>query len=169
MFCPKCSQPQPSEQTRFCSRCGFPLGAVAKIVVHDGVLPETEAGRLSPRQNGIRQGVILLFVSLLVGFITALLSVFLIGSPSLFVPIMAGVVFLSGIFRISYAYIFEEGVKHELSGSKITQLGTTDHDPALPPVKSVLVPGLDTRRLNTSEMVDPPIVTEQTTKLLDNQ
>ena len=105
----------------------------------------------------------------MVGFITALLSVFLIGSPELFVPITAGVLFLSGILRIAYAYIFEQRVQHELSASNNTQLGTSEHTSALPPVANILVPNLHTRRLNTSEMAGPPSVTEHTTKLLDNE
>jgi hypothetical protein len=104
-----------------------------------------------------------------VGFITALLSVFVFGRPELWVSITAGAFFLSGILRIAYAYIFEPGVQSELSGSKNAQLGTANHDYATSPVDNILMPSLDTRRLSTSEMVGPPSVSEHTTKLLDNE
>ena len=40
MFCPNCSQQQVSEETKFCSRCGLPLGLVAEIVAYGGFLPQ---------------------------------------------------------------------------------------------------------------------------------
>jgi hypothetical protein len=43
MFCPKCSQSQSSEEMRYCSRCGFPLEAVALLITHDGNLPGIDA------------------------------------------------------------------------------------------------------------------------------
>jgi uncharacterized membrane protein YvbJ len=36
MYCPKCSQQQISDEMRFCSRCGFPLGAVKELIANDG-------------------------------------------------------------------------------------------------------------------------------------
>lgn len=32
MFCPKCGQQQPQDATRFCSRCGYEVGAVKALV-----------------------------------------------------------------------------------------------------------------------------------------
>lgn len=169
MFCPKCSQQQASDQMRFCSRCGFPLSTVADLLTHDGVLTEAGEVRLSPRQKGVRQGTVLLFASLVMGFFTALLSVFVIGRPELFVSITAGVFFLSGILRIAYAYIFERGVPDEASASREARLGASAHHYALPRVPSNLVPSLGTQRVNTAEMVSRPSVTEHTTKLLDRE
>ena len=40
MFCPRCGQQQISDQTKFCSRCGFQLGLVAEMLDHDGFLPQ---------------------------------------------------------------------------------------------------------------------------------
>ena len=39
MFCPRCSQEQASEEIRFCSRCGLPLGLVSEVVSRGGFLP----------------------------------------------------------------------------------------------------------------------------------
>ena len=32
MFCPRCGHEQVSDETRFCSRCGLPLGLVTGLV-----------------------------------------------------------------------------------------------------------------------------------------
>jgi cytochrome c biogenesis protein CcdA len=40
MHCPRCGQQQVSEETKFCSRCGFPLGLVSEIIFHGGFLPQ---------------------------------------------------------------------------------------------------------------------------------
>ena len=32
MYCPRCSQQQVSEETKFCSRCGLPLGLVSELL-----------------------------------------------------------------------------------------------------------------------------------------
>ncbi len=39
MFCPRCSQEQVSEETKFCSRCGFSLSLVAEVLTNGGFLP----------------------------------------------------------------------------------------------------------------------------------
>lgn len=40
MHCPRCGQQQASEEIKFCSRCGFPLGLVSEILSHGGFLPQ---------------------------------------------------------------------------------------------------------------------------------
>lgn len=40
MHCPRCGQEQVSEDIKFCSRCGFPLGLVSEILAHGGFLPQ---------------------------------------------------------------------------------------------------------------------------------
>lgn len=40
MHCPRCGQQQVSEEIKFCSRCGFPLGLVAEVLAHGGFLPQ---------------------------------------------------------------------------------------------------------------------------------
>ena len=36
MFCPKCGGEQASDEMRFCSRCGMPLGGVADLLSNEG-------------------------------------------------------------------------------------------------------------------------------------
>lgn len=40
MHCPRCGQQQVSEETKFCSRCGFQLAVVAELLQHGGTLPQ---------------------------------------------------------------------------------------------------------------------------------
>ena len=40
MHCPSCGQQQVSNDTKFCSRCGMPLGLVAEVVHNGGFLPQ---------------------------------------------------------------------------------------------------------------------------------
>src|SRR4051794_41005801 len=40
MFCPSCGQQQMSNETKFCSRCGLPLGIVSEVLVYGGYLPQ---------------------------------------------------------------------------------------------------------------------------------
>ena len=173
MYCPKCSQQQVSEFVRFCSRCGFPLHVVSDLLAHNGVLtePETksEEVRLTPRQKGVRQGVTLMFVGLVVSFIVAVLSIFVFGKPEVFITIANAIFFLGGMLRILYAYIFEQGAKTKRPNYEPPYLGENANSFALPPPQSVPVTGFRAQRSNTAEMVNPPSVTEHTTKLLDEK
>src|SRR4051812_16654898 len=40
MHCPNCGQQQVSNETKFCSRCGMPLGLVADVLANGGYLPQ---------------------------------------------------------------------------------------------------------------------------------
>jgi len=63
MFCPKCSQPQPSEELRFCARCGFPVGAVRELVSREEAHDDSRAagGPRLPAQKDISAGALLMF------------------------------------------------------------------------------------------------------------
>ncbi len=57
MHCPRCGQQQVSEETKFCSRCGFPLGLVSEILAHGGFLPQLaelyKGKKIFSRRNGL--------------------------------------------------------------------------------------------------------------------
>lgn len=40
MHCPSCGQQQVSNEIKFCSRCGFPMGLIAEVLAHGGFLPQ---------------------------------------------------------------------------------------------------------------------------------
>jgi hypothetical protein len=109
MFCPRCGQ-QAAEEVRFCSRCGLPLDAAAELV-ESGGLPgwaraeaETPA-TLTPRQRGMRQGLVVIVGGLLSFVVAALLTAY---KEDLFVfLIAAGLVLILGSMRLLYALLLE--------------------------------------------------------------
>jgi len=170
MYCPQCSQQQISDELRFCSRCGFPLDGVAKLIAAGGALPalEEEAGKpvRSPRRSGVQQGIILIFVSVL---LLPLVSV--IASP--YHEVLIFMFLLGGILRALYALAFQEGALYESRKQKESvvpsQVGANTNGYALPP-SQVAPLNFGERRVETAEMVKlPDTVTENTTKLLDEQ
>ena len=172
MYCPKCSQQQVSEQQRFCSRCGFPLSGVSDLVAAGGVSPFVEkesARRNSPRFEGLRQGVILLMLS-----VVLLPLVDIIPPP--YHEALVFMLLIAGVARSTYALIFQEGAtkersdSSELSGAQSAraELGGGGHGAALPPASSIPVGDFSSRQRETAKEAPPPSATENTTKLLDD-
>jgi hypothetical protein len=185
MHCPQCGQQQISGEMRFCSRCGFPLGGVTELLASGGSLPvlqpETGKRKRSPRYEGVRQGVTLLFLgAIIVPLLGILLSYQENGSTFLeiLVAMSAVLFFVGGFVRILYAAIFEEGTTPaHLHGAPMSypppimqsQLSAgVARGQSLPPAQSIPVSNWRQQRPNTAEIVHPPSsVTENTTRLLD--
>jgi hypothetical protein len=180
MYCPQCGQRQVSSEMRFCSRCGFPMGGVAELLAQGGVLGVGEEGKqeqqgISPRRKGVRQGVMMMLLGSVIVPILAILDSFADG-PSildLLVPIAAVICFAGGMMRILYALLFEQNtpeIKRDapayVPSAMPAQLDSV-RTSALPPAQSVPVPNFAPRRANTAELVQPQSVTENTTRLLD--
>ncbi|MEK6337476.1 MAG: zinc ribbon domain-containing protein [Acidobacteriota bacterium] len=183
MYCPKCSQPQVTEETRFCSHCGLSLNNLKEIVSAGGlsktVQAKESAEQRSPRQKGLRQGVFLI-----------LLSVVLIPAYILLAPLFSAndrlvesavsdtpfekisqtillTIFMLGLARTLYARFFQAGASDAEGESDPVQLrGAASHQ-ALPPVQGIPVAGFGSWRANTGEIAKPASVTEHTTKSLD--
>ena len=172
MHCPQCGQEQFSSEMRFCKSCGFSLDGVKHLLATAEASPanekENHRPRESPRRKGVRQGVILLFISMVfMPLIT------LIGKPrGDFLPM---IFLMAGLMRILYAVIFQQGAPRKKKQRALPDVGpiTTDQigaaarGSALPPSQSVPVSVVSARGMDTSEMVSPPSVTEHTTKLLE--
>jgi hypothetical protein len=180
MYCPQCGQQQISGDTRFCSRCGFPLGGVLALLTSGGVQPVSAASQspkmLSPRRKGYRQGAMMIIISMIATPLLAILAE--AGLPELLVPLVAVLFFWGGIIRMIYARIFEEATPQAVPAtmpSYIPPTGPMQFGPsarrqqqdALPPQRSTPVTGW--RQTDTAEIVPPPSVTENTTRLLDDQ
>lgn len=171
MYCPKCSQLQGSEQTRFCSRCGFALDGVRELVAHEGSLtltePEAREQRaLSERQAGVRQGAkIALLGAVLLPLGYGLCFVFHSSIPAL----LPFTVFLAGLAWMLYSRVFGEQPLPP-AGSRLA--------PSEPPLGAHLSPpsavaaqlkDAGTRGFDASEPARTPSVTEHTTELLDSK
>lgn len=178
MHCPRCGQQQVSDETRFCSRCGFLLTGIAKVIENEGQIPQSgtffAAG--SPRRKGVMQGVFFFLLTFLVVPLVAILTVAVNAEPAL-AGAAAVLFFMGGLLRVVYALMFESGVP----GGKTLEekvLGNTalfaDKQKAgeLPPAQSIPVstyappPGAGNWR-DTNDLVKTPgSVTDNTTKLL---
>lgn len=178
MHCPQCGQQQAPGEVRFCSRCGFPLGGVSELIAHGGMIPnyvpeETEK-KVSPRRRGVQQGVTLIMLGII---LTSLFGVFssYLNTPELFAAVAAIIGFVGGFLRLIYALIFEEGAPRQQH--VIVQAYMQPHQPAsmsAPQARQVALPPAQHRppvnqwqRPNTAEIVSPPSVTENTTRLLE--
>jgi hypothetical protein len=181
MYCPNCSQQQVADDVRFCSRCGFPLGGVAELLANGGVLPASETGgggvrRRSQRREGVRQGALMILVGMVLVPLVAVFSTLLLDRPELLVPPVAIICFLGGLMRILYALIFQEGqpkgketeVSSYVAPPVPARLSAPARGSALPPPQSVPAAGWR-GRMDTSELMPPPSVTENTTRLLNDE
>ena len=179
MFCPQCGQQQISGETRFCSRCGFPLGGVLSLLSSGGIPAQVETSnqpkKLSPRSRGYRQAMTMILLGVVLTPILGILTD--IGFPEFLVGIAAVIFFLGGFTRMLYARMLQEKTEqatpHNLQTyvppAAQTQLGPVSARPsALPPQRSI--PASGWRKPNdTAEVVAPPSVTENTTRLLDDK
>ena len=103
MFCPKCSQVQPANHQRFCSRCGFRLDDVRSLIEHDEALAtpgRPSAETLLPRQKDVSIGAGLMFS----GGIVAVLWGFIIGTGPLDVLLPQAFLILG--FTLAFILLF---------------------------------------------------------------
>jgi hypothetical protein len=179
MYCPKCSQQQVNDEVRFCSRCGFPLSAVKELVASGGALVERESGaqegQLSPAFRGMRKGVWIMLASLPLALVAALLTAIDDGFAVLILlPVLC---FVTGFARLLYGTFIEEKAPRVKRDSSLphtasvmpAQPGTAARSPELPPARVAPIEGFTEQRMVTAEMVQMPSVTENTTRLLDEE
>ena len=178
MYCPQCGQQQVSDVTRYCSRCGFPLDGITAVLVNRGALPtqHVQPGhrKLSPRSKGVRQGALLMLSTILLVPLVGILGVVILNLPAGIVGITAVSCFLGGLLRIFYALLMEDSVApmtsepmSEYAQPGMPQFGQAAQNPGLPPASAHAAPAWRSRP-NTAEIYEPRSVTENTTRLLDN-
>jgi hypothetical protein len=183
MFCPQCGQRQSSNESRFCSSCGFQLHAVGDLLKTGGRLAGAKPapGQLSPRSRGIRQGVFTMLSTLVIVPLMAILGHELLGLPAEVVGATAVLLMMGGFLRFIYALMFESTAAPEPQGLAQQQYVPPATPPSyldspraaasLPPQQSAPVPHAyrAPRRFDTGELVPPPSVTDHTTRLLEKQ
>lgn len=179
MHCPRCGQQQVSEEIKFCSRCGFPLGLVSEILAHGGTLPQLadfEKGKKWLTRNfGLK--ISLLWFLLLCFILLPLAAI--TGAPRPIIPGLAIIGFCGGLLIAALSLLFLPNDKDFLQGESALQnqqsaprkLSGKRNETALPPQTSQPVsfyepPGAGSWKApDTGELV-PNSVTEGTTKLL---
>lgn len=178
MYCPKCSQQQPSDEMRFCPRCGFPLAGVAMLMVNDGQVPQStgKPGQVvaASRKRVMAESAIFTAIAWAIALVAT--NWFDFGGPFENVAKVAALLFfllgLIGLLRFLYGFLFVKDVvdqplynafSHPASQGAMAEAPSRDALPAqrdLPPIDYQ-------RRGNTKEMAPQPSVTENTTRLLD--
>lgn len=176
MHCPRCGQQQISDQTKFCSRCGFQLGLVSELLMNGGFLPqlaELYKGKstIFTRKNG------LIFTVLWFIFFVMMMPAFfgIAGAED-----AAGISAVFGVFStmmlliISLAVLKRAPKPYELTAQQMppTALYGNPAMGALPPQQSqpastYMPPEGSWRAPDTGDLARRPgSVTEGTTKLL---
>jgi len=168
MYCPQCSQQQISDEMRFCSRCGFPLGTVKELIASGGVVslenePRTQA--LLRALRSVKKGAWILLATLLVALFVGLLTGIDGDFAVLFVvPFLS---FVVAIVWILYA-TFVQARRATRQKKDVEQLGPMLAQHALPASPGTPVESFRASSKQTAEVAQPPSVTENTTRLLDN-
>jgi len=175
MHCPRCGQLQVSDQTKFCSRCGFQLGVVSDLLENGGYLPQLAElqkgkGTKLTRKNGIIFSILwLIFWMMMVPAFFAALGANRI--PGAF----AAFGFFSFVMLMvaSLTFLKRTPKSYELAPQQM-EPSTLYGNPtmgALPPQKSqpasaYMPPEGSWKVPDTGDLVRPGSVTESTTKLL---
>jgi hypothetical protein len=169
MYCPICSQQQISDEMRFCSRCGFPLEGLKELVATGGVLDKPDIDSLTNRHSkafcAVRKSVWLMVAAfpmlLVVGALSAADDDFAVLA---LLPILC---FLAGFVRLIYVTVKEgKRRKSEVMAASLAQQNAT-RTTQLPPQRVAPIENFTAHTTQTAEMVRPPSVTENTTRLLD--
>jgi len=181
MHCPRCGQQQVSEDIKFCSRCGFPLGLVSEVLAHGGYLPQladlnNKNRKWLTRNFGLK---ISLLWFLLVDFILVPLAA-ITDAPGEVVAFLAVIGFCGALLMTVLSFLFLQNESKSFAaqnefpnpaGAPAQYLGGNQNQTALPPptsqpVSSYAPPtAASWKAPDTGDLV-PRSVTEGTTKLL---
>ena len=146
------------------------------LLAHGGMLPQYQppAGEqtISPRRKGVKQGALFILIGAILVPILGVMAGFAPGRLdnvfAFFCALAAIVCFLGGPLRMLYAAIFEEGAPQLQYGSPLTYtqpvISPAPQVAALPPQPVNRIPSW---RPQTSEIMQPPSVTDSTTRLLE--
>lgn len=166
-------------ETRFCSRCGFPLTGISHLISNNGELPQiiekNDTTAISARKRGIKQGAVLMLFGMIVVPVIAIIAVASHSEPW-FVILVSILTFWGGILRMLYAMLFEsknvsaenESILPEFVSKRFSskQKKLKELSPAQTiPVSTYTPPATDWRN-TTNDLVAPPSVTDETTKFL---
>lgn len=178
MHCPRCGQQQISDQTKFCSRCGFQLGLVAELLIHGGVLPQlAELNKnkgILTRRNGVAFSALwcVFFLFIMTPF-WGIVGVDELSGVSAIIGIFGGLMFLisSLLFLKKPMPSFDMSFNSVQNQQPPQNLYGTSNQNALPPqqsqpVSTYMPPDGAWRAADTGDFARPGSVTDGTTKLL---
>ncbi len=161
MYCPQCGQERTSNETSFCSKCGFQLSEIELFLTN------------SPKSSRLRRGLLqsfLIFASVPVVFIVGqLLDAFVHRDMSTYAIMLSMILIVVGVFRTIYALLFESNALGFTSTSKrkISSIPEPEIGKSLPEGTSVPVQVFMKHEAVTTNQLEPiPSITEPTTREL---
>ena len=174
MYCPQCSQPQLSEEMRFCSRCGFGLSGVKELVAAGGgtTSPALKKRKKRSAMEGVKLGTWIILGS--VAYTLVVLPLTAIDDDFAALLLVSLASFFIGFFRLLYA-VFVQERRERKEQEEQASLGLMSTQAASNVRKELGQPkGLPidtfTRPIKaTAEVVEPPSVTENTTRFLHDE
>lgn len=178
MYCPKCSQLQPSDEMRFCSRCGFALAGVAMLVETDGVIPQLtgKPGQTVPSSRKKVMAESGIFTAIAWAVLIWVTFGFDAGGPFETLAKIAAVLFfclgLIGLLRFLYGFLFVKDIVDRPERGAFYSVPVQGS--LTEPARRAALPGQRdfpagdySQRGHTKEIVPQPSVTENTTRLLE--
>jgi endogenous inhibitor of DNA gyrase (YacG/DUF329 family) len=172
MYCPNCGQQQVSDEMRFCSRCGLALSGLAEWLAGGGRVPQRREepqnpAALSPRRKGIRRAAKLMFFSGVLFFVCLVISIAADEGAFMVFPFL---LFFVSLALMLYARLFSDKNAPALKQAhQSSAFGSTPARGSLPPGATIPMTGVGRQHVRTNELAQPPSVTENTTRLLDNE
>jgi uncharacterized protein YneF (UPF0154 family) len=123
----------------------------------------------------MRKGVWVMLAGFPLALIAGLLTA--IDDSLAILILLPALCFVAGFARLLYGTFIEEKaprVKRDASQPHVAsvmpeQLGTAARSPELPPARVAPIEDFTAKRVVTAEMIQPPSVTENTTRLLDDE
>ena len=169
MYCPNCGQQQLSDEMRYCSRCGLALSVLAEWLA-GGALPPIMAREItvspsSPRRRAMRRAAKLMFLSGVLFPVFLVISLFINEGGPLVIPVL--LFFVSAVLML-YARLFSDPNPHlKTQRTQPPRFDSTSARGSLAPPINIPMPDIG-RQTRTNELTQPPSVTENTTRILDN-
>jgi hypothetical protein len=178
MHCPRCGQQQASEETKFCSRCGFPLGLVSEILAHGGFLPQLADLHKTKSWRNKKNGVVFslmwfIFFLLIMAPFWGIMGVEQMAGVSAVIGIFGGLLWLIGsLVFLPSSKKTQISFENQPMNQPQSLYGTTQQN-ALPgqqsiPVSNYVPPKPGSWR-ETNDLVEPGSVTDETTRILYNK
>ena len=167
MYCPNCGQQQISEM-RFCSRCGLAFSGLAEWLAGGQPLQRRDEPQapapLSPRRKGMRRAAKLMFFSGVLFFVCLMFSIIFDEGGWMILPFLT---FFVSLVLMLYARLFSD--KNAPAINQPAAFGPTPARGSLPPGATMPITAAGRQQVRTNELAQPPSVTENTTRLLDNE
>jgi hypothetical protein len=157
-----------SDEMRFCSRCGLALTGLAEWLAGGRVqrVEQVQVSEPSPRRKHLRRSAKLMFFSGVLFPIFFVMCLAIREGGPMFIPCF---IFFISLAWMLYARLFMSNTPQvNYQAPQTTALGSMSARSSLPPATATSIP-VGRAQVRTNELAQPPSVTENTTRLFDNE